>query len=388
MVGKTLLLPAMAGWLLAQQAQQAPRQAKTQEEFNLLTAVNQEQDWKKKLPILLEWKSKYPDSAFKGDRQQVLVNTYQQLGRPDDLWSAAGELVDLSPNDVSGLFFLTTFAAGSTDEAKLARGDKAAPRLLEVGAGNKALEGAAHKTLGWIAYFRKRHAEAETELAESLRLAPESGLASYWLGSALLARKTVEKQVLAFHHLARAARYNGPDALTATARQQLEAFVKKHYVAFHGSETGLDDLYRDAATRVFPAGGFTILSAGEVKAAEMDKLRESDPIRYAWLRAKELLQAPDGVSYFDMEMKDSALPKLKGRVVSASPEGRPREILVAILSDRVAEIRLQLDLPMPVKAEAGTEIEFEGAVAKAYSSDPFLVTASIERTKIVGWPKR
>lgn len=378
----------MAGWLLAQQPQQAPRQAKTQEEYNLLTAVNQEQDWKKKLPILLEWKSKYPDSAFKVDRQQVLVNTYQQLGRPDDLWTAAGELVDLSPSDVTGLFFLTTFAAGSTDEAKLARGEKAAPALLKVAAGNKALEGPAHKTLGWIAYSRKRHAEAETALTESLRLTPESGLASYWLGSALLAQKSVEKQTLAFHHLARAARYSGPDALAPTARQQLEAFVKKTYVSYHGSESGLDELYRDAAARVFPADGFTILSAGQVKEAEMEKLRESDPNRYAWLRAKELLQAPGGVSYFDMEMKDSALPKLKGKVISASPEGRPRDILVAIVSDGIAEIRLQLDLPMPVKAQPGTEIEFEGAVAKAYSSEPFLLTASIERAKIVGWPKR
>ena len=100
------------------------------------------------------------------------------------------------------------------------------------------------------------------------------------------------------------------------------------------------------------------------------------------------LAAENGDQYFASELKDSAVPKFIGVLVTAKPECRPKELLVAIRapeSERPsdAEIRLQLDKPLAGKLAPNAELSFEG-VASAFTKTPFQLTMTVESSKLTG----
>ncbi len=76
-----------------------------------------------------------------------------------------------------------------------------------------------HRTLGWVAMQRKDYPAAEKSLTEELKLNPADAEASYWLGTAILAQKQVERQASALYFFARAAAYEGPGALDPARRK-------------------------------------------------------------------------------------------------------------------------------------------------------------------------
>jgi hypothetical protein len=103
---------------------------------------------------------------------------------------------------------------------------------------------------------------------------------------------------------------------------------------------------------------------------------------------KSQLTAPDGEQYFASNMKDAAVPKLKGTVMGGTPECRSKEVQVAVpepnqQSTVTPEITLKLDSALTGKPVAGTEIQWEG-VPSAFSKDPFMLTMDTEKAKIEG----
>ena len=94
---------------------QEAKKVKDQAEFDLLQLVNKEAPNTKRIELIDQWKQKYPDSEFKEDRAMVLVQTYQALGKGQEMWGACEELLAINPKSAPGLFFLmslTTSRAG------------------------------------------------------------------------------------------------------------------------------------------------------------------------------------------------------------------------------------------------------------------------------------
>ncbi len=77
--------------------------------------------------------------------------------------------------------------------------------------------------------------------------------------------------------------------------------------------------------------------------------------------------------------------KLKGKLISSKPALRPKELTLAIVDGSTPEVTLNLDAPLPGKADAGTEIEFAG-VPSAFTKEPFNVTFDVEKKNVSGWP--
>jgi hypothetical protein len=101
---------------------------------------------------------------------------------------------------------------------------------------------------------------------------------------------------------------------------------------------------------------------------------------------KDALVAPNGEQYFEGTLKGSAVPKLKGKLVSAKPAVRPKELVLAIDTPNTPEVTLKFENPLSGKAEPGTEIEFEG-VPSAFTKEPFMLAFDVEgKDKIQGWP--
>jgi len=382
--------------------QTSQKKVKDQGEYDLYNAVVKETDPNKKLSLLNTWKEKYPNTDFKQERLTILMLTYQALGQPAKVLETAKELLTLEPKDVQALFFTTalTTTLQNPSPADLDAGEKAANGLLNAQKpastkeedwqkAKKDFDALAHKTLGWIAMMRKEPEKAEQEFVESLKINPNAGEVSYWLGGEILKQKKPERQSEALFHFARAAAYDGPGALTPAGRQQVQSYLEKAYNSYHGQDpTGLNELKTQAKSSAFPPPGFKIKTANEIAIEKENEFRQSNPALAMWMNLKKELTGPEGQQFFEGKMKGAEVPggaggvqKFKGKLVDAKPAVRSKELVVALADPNVPEVTLKLDSPLAGKPQLGTDVEFSG-VPSAFSKDPFMVTFDVEKSKV------
>ena len=195
-----------------------------------------------------------------------------------------------------------------------------------------------------------------------------------------------EKQPVALYYFARAASYEGPNSLPASDRKNLMTYLNTAYVKYHGSEEGLAMLVGSAKSFAAPPPGFQIKSAAQIEKERIEAEQMFDkthPEKALWKDLKAALTAPAGETYFETNMKDALVPRLKGRLVATSPASKPKELVLAI-ENSAGDVTLKLDGALPGKMEPGAEIEFEG-IAKSFTKDPFMVTFDAEKAKVTGW---
>jgi hypothetical protein len=129
--------------------------------------------------------------------------------------------------------------------------------------------------------------------------------------------------------------------------------------------------YRCAA--VFAA---TFLLFGRVHA--QTTLQRTDPQRALWLSMKRQLAGPDGVEYFESNLKDTQLPPLRGTVLSRNLAGSTGQFVLNLTGDSIPEVTLLVrrseNQYLP---ERGSEIEFSG-VPIEFTPQPFMLTIRTE----------
>jgi hypothetical protein len=234
-------------------------------------------------------------------------------------------------------------------------------------------------------------ATAETVYSKALGDYPDNSFISYNLGRALKCLATGDKAAeigsKAIYEFIRAAQIDPTLGGSANA-DQISKYADSVYTTFHGSNDGLDAVKAQAKASPLPPAGFTIETATAVSVRKQNEFKEKYPQLALWLGVKGQLADPaTGKQYFDSQLKDSAVPKLKGVLIEGKPACRSKELLVAVpLPDATGtptpEISLKLDAPLTGKPEGG-EIQWEG-VPSAFSQDPFLLTMDTEKAKIEG----
>jgi tetratricopeptide (TPR) repeat protein len=378
-------------------------------EYDLYKPITQTQDPKAWLDSLDKWTKQYPQSELGEVRRQLYLETYRQLGRTREAFNAAAEVLRDNPNN---LFALSTIAgsiyqlnpasAGDLDVAERATTTILAnldgiyakenrPAEMTDADAVKAkpeMRAFAQKTMGWIDWTRKDFARAEVELGKAIALDPNQGQVSYWLGDAILEQNKTnpEKQPAALYYFARAASYDGATCLPAGDRTNLTAYLNTAYVKYHGSDEGLAMLLATAKSFAAPPPGFQIKSAAQIEKERIEAEQMFDKTHPEWALWKDLkaaLTAPEGDTYFETNMKDALVPRLKGKLVATTPASKPKELILAI-ENSAGDVTLKLDGALPGKMEPGGEIEFEG-IAKSFTKDPFMVTFDAEKAKLIGW---
>jgi hypothetical protein len=166
------------------------------------------------------------------------------------------------------------------------------------------------------------------------------------------------------------------------------------YVQYHGSSEGLDQLIASAKAKAFAPPGFALKSKSEIDKDRIEAeeaAARANPMLALWRSIKKELQSDAGPTYFDNNMKGAGLPggvnnvaRFKGKIVSMNPPLRPKELVLAIEDPTKPDVTLKLDSALPGKMDPGGEIEFEG-VADSFTKEPFMVTFTVEKTKIDGW---
>lgn len=378
-----------------------------------------------RLQNLEKWKNGYPQSEYAPERQKIYLITYQQLNKHREAFDAATEILKTEPNDQASVQEILGFvralmpppnaALSAQNKADLDNAEKVARYLM---ANADAIYGADKKpqgvaddawaktkptmmnfaqfTLGYIGVTQKDPAKAETELTKTLRADPTNAQASYMLAGVLLGQQKghPEKMPLALFEFARAATYDGPGSMDADTRKNIDTFfTTKAYTPYHGSAQGANEVKALAKVNALPPADFKIESVVEI-AQKAEAIRQAaakeNPMLAFWNDIKENLTGDGSAAYWEA-MKDAGLPppgkvpgdKLKGKLVSATPETKPKELTLAI-AGTAADVILKLDEPLPGKMEPGGEISFFGA-AKEFAKEPFVVTFEVAPTDIEGW---
>jgi hypothetical protein len=378
-------------------------------EYDLYKPVTQTQDPNVWLDSLDKWTKQYPQSELAGIRRLLYLETYRQLGKTREAFNAAVEVLRDNPYNlfalstiVGSIYQLNSPGPGDLDQAERATTTILAnldgiyakenrPAEMSDADAAKAkpeMKIFAQKTTGWIDWMRKDYARAEIELRKAMDLDPKQGQVAYWLADAMLEQNKTnpEKQQPALYYFARAASFEGPGSLPAGDRKNLTTYLNNAYTKYHGSDEGLAQLMASAKSSPTPPSGFQIKSAAQIEKERIEAEQMFDkthPERALWKDLKAALTSATGDTYFETNMKDALVPRLKGKLVAMSPASKPKELILAV-ENPAGDVTLKLDGTLPGKMEPGGEIEFEG-IAKTFTKEPFMVTFETDKTKLTGW---
>jgi len=222
---------------------------------------------------------------------------------------------------------------------------------------------------------------------------PDQSFISYNLGRTLKTcaasnpSQAAEMNSRALYEFIRAAVIDPSLGGSADAKK-ISDYADSAYKTYHGSDEGLTQLKEQAKATPLAPAGFKIKTATEIANEQAESFKAKYPEVALWLGIKgQLADQATGTQYFEGQLKDAAVPELKGTVVEGKPACRSKEILVAVpLPDQAstgtpaAEITLKLDAPLTGKPEPG-QITWKG-VPSAFTQSPFMLTMDTEKANI------
>jgi tetratricopeptide (TPR) repeat protein len=403
----------------ADQPAENKKVAKDQQEADLINSLPKETDPAKRLATLDKWKAGYPETAFSTEREAAYLATYQELKKPRETVDTANQILKRDPNNFDALRAILIWVpqlGTPPPQADMDNAEKVANHFIHDAdqifttankppymndqqwqGAKEPMRAFSQRTIGMMYAAKKDNERAETELTKALQMSPNDSQIAYQLGAAILAQNKTkpEKQPLALFYYARAAAYDGQGSLPAANRQQIQGFVSRAYTTYHGSNEGFDKLLATAKANATPPADFRIDSTADIataKAKAEEEAAKANPMLAMWKTIKTGLTGDNPDQFFESTVKDAALPggangvtKFKGKLISAKPETRPKELVIAVEKGDVADCTIKIDEgTLPGKMDPGGEIEFEG-VAKAYTKEPYTLTLETEKDKIVGW---
>jgi hypothetical protein len=400
---------------------QSRKNYKDPAEYNLYEAVVKDIDsggFTKAFADLNAWKEKYPDSDFKNERDFFYILTYAGENQSPKVLDSSADLLSADSLDAAKQVRLLYTVAAAIQQIpdpspqQLATGAKAARDLA---AFDKIPEGiapdawattrvqlltTARRALLYIALVPGARAlrttdcrSAEATFRKALSEFPESAQAAGYLGEAELClyKTEPERAPLAIYEFARAASLDPARGMVDPKWQQqtVAPALERLYNSYHGPDPeGLRQL-KDLATKSpLPPDAFTIESGAQIAQRKQADFEAKNPELALWMRIKAALTASDGEQYFESDLKDVAVPQLKGVLMAAKPACRPTELLIAVplpepKPSLQPDIAIKLEKPIAGKPELNGEILWE-ATAADFVKSPFLLTMKAEPAKIHG----
>jgi hypothetical protein len=383
------------------------RKFKNDQEQTEAIAANTEKDPKARIEKLDKWKNDFPQSDYDEARTGLYLSTYGELKKFHEQIQAAQELrkklpdnLDLlrmifadvpqikppAADDLAALVDASKFIIDHSDDVFSAKNKPANQTDAQWNGLKPQMVDYAKNQLDWVA-----EQQGQGAVIARLKEDPTRVQLNVWLGKEILAEARKghpELQASAIFHYARAAAYTGPGCLDPKGRTDMKGFVDRAYKTYHGSAEGEDKLLAAAATQPLP-DGIVIESNVDVirksNAADAD-WRAAHPMLAAWRDTKAILTADDGQAKFDADIKDSALPKFSGKIVSMTPALRPKSVVVLVDDEKggKADCTLTFEAALPGKMEPGETLSFEG-VAKSFTKDPYMLTLTVDKDKLEGW---
>ena len=261
---------------MAAPPQAAAPQWKSRDEYDAFNAMASEKDPNKKISLAEAFIAKYPTSDFKAQALVAEMGVYYQLNKSDQAIETARKVLTADPDNLDALSLLSfvfpfTFKGTDADAAaKLSQADTDAHHGLDVLQKfqkpanvsdsqfkqyvdpKRALFNSA---IGFVALQRKDYPNAITAFKAATEGNPTDVYTFYRLGLAYL-YSTPSDFDHATWYIARAVSL--AQAAKNPAADEINTFLKRAYVNFHGNDQGLAEIITQTATSVNPPDGFKV----------------------------------------------------------------------------------------------------------------------------------
>lgn len=420
-IRKLLVVLSLVGALMVAQEPQW----KDRDEYDIAQKAQAATDLKQKIELLKQWKEKYPDSAFKQQRQETLLQTYQAAGDIANSKASAKELLTMDAKSYVANYMLArlAFSNQSPSPADLEEATNAANGLLgslddtfsaakkPAGVGDDQWTQAktesavlAHSTLAWVSLKKSDPNGAIGHYTDALKVNVNNAAMSLQIGQLYFQQKKQALYPLGFYHYARAISITGPGELPAADKARSKAYLEKNFANWRKDPKALADLKAQAAANPFPPADFYIKSDVDLEKEAFDKeekLRKENPALALWIGLRKATTAADGQNYWDSGVKQTLIPPdnlvegeeakphyFKAKFIRLEPETKPTMMIVAIEDQdgKVADATLKFDNPITGTVEPGTIIEFRG-VADTFTKEPYTMTLLVDGADVKGWPE-
>jgi len=170
-------------------------------EYDLYQSILNEHGSARRLSLLTNWKERYPASDFIQARNDLFIQTYSAVGKPEMVLAVGNEAIHADPQDFTAMYLMAMnvqkLPKPTADQ--LAAGQRAASGMLDnldmFFATNQKpsntsdvtwaearthAEALARTTIGWIALQEKDNQTAAREFTKVLRIAPNASSANGW----------------------------------------------------------------------------------------------------------------------------------------------------------------------------------------------------------------
>lgn len=283
--GKSVWLTPVRAWGAPPQVAQAKQpQWKSREEYDAFQVMATEKDPQKRISQAEAFLQKYANTDFKDLVYFTMMQTYQQLGDGAKAIDAGYKALDANPDNLdvltlSGYLFPFGFKGDDPDAAtKLSRAESAAKHGLEVlqklqkpanvtdeqfNQGVKARRAIFNGTVGFVALQRKDYAAAITSFKAAAEDNPSDVYVFYRLGLAYLSTDPRDYDHGVWN-LARSVAL--AKAGQNPAGTEIEKYLTRVYVGYHGNEEGLSNIVAQAAASAAVPEGFKVAPMETPKA--------------------------------------------------------------------------------------------------------------------------
>ena len=372
---------------------QEEKKYKDAAEYDLIVKVFGEADPANKLALLNEWSQKYPETDYHLERSQFYLDSYQKTGKMAEAVDAAKELLGKVPGDFNAKYVITLYSPylGKSDSEFITEARKVANEVISsipTQFANKPdsapqeqwdsfrtlAEVSAHLTIGWCQMQQNDNAGAEESFTKVLETDPTRGQVSYWLGQVILGQGDASKYDLAFASFARAATYDGPNAMPAEGRAQVREYLD-NLIKKYGEESY--KLYwpmfeEMAKASALPSRRIELKSDAERAFEAEQESRKENPLLWVYRDLKTALTGEAGDATWQ-KLNGALTPRMSLYVVSASPPERPATINLAGEPGGPVEVVLTLENRRRTGVRTGSLLTIDG-VAAGLRKDPFRLT--------------
>jgi tetratricopeptide (TPR) repeat protein len=361
-------------------------------EYNAYVGAVQQNDPAAKISGLEAFLAQYPNSVMKTQALEILMGTYQQTGNQAKTLDAATKLVQADPNNVRALALLaylkrTMAQAGQNPQQNLADAKKygqlgldALPKFNKPEGTSDTdfqkmkdqMSGIFNAAVGIAALQDKDYATAQKSLKVAADANPQDFSIGYPLALAYL-QATPQDSINGIWYGARALAI----APTPQVATQIEPYIKRQYVKYHGADDGWTDLVAKAKASPTMPADFTIKPAPTPADQAADLVKSKDPTKMDFAEWELILtvgKQEDADTVFNA-IKGKAVQLGGAKVITSSPA---KLTLAASLDDidaNKADVELTMSAPIPARLlpKEGATIDFEGT-PETYTKNPFLIS--------------
>jgi hypothetical protein len=413
MLTANVRLSAQASSAPADQANQT-KVIKDPAEYNAYMTAWNTTDPAAKAAAMEAFIAQYPNSIVKLDALEQAMGAYEATGNQQKVQETAAKILQINPNSVRALAFLTFMeraTANTADKAAKARQDgEKGLQALTTWTKPQELSDADFAKLkenmtaifagaaGFGALQAKDYAAAKTFYLQSVKIDATNLQDVYQLGIAELESNPIDKA--GFWHIAKA--YHLAQG-NAAAQKSIGDYGKSKYRKYHGNNDGWDQFLAGVASEKAPGSEAAITPAPSPQELACKAVQDNDPATLSFSDWEYILQYRDAGPQCNKDAAEKVWQAIQGKqkdssggevkiklpgvkVINAASDSIDVALTEENQQANKADLHVVMDKPMTKAPAVGATIDVVGTIS-SYTPSPFMFTMTAAEVPGAAAPK-